>query len=365
MRDGHAETLVPRRGGSEARIDALRGGSAVMRRSRGVRAVIASRAMTLRTASVTLAAVLLAPAAARAQSGVESGWALDRFDTAPAGDGTFLAEHPRYARRWGWAAALTTEYAASPLTLRRQYADGHVVDTRVVSSMLVARLGASATFVGRVGVDFELPISLYQSGSEALLGTIVLAPSGASVGDTRLGARVRLFGRASRDPFSLHLGAWLWLPTGSRAGNTGDGAVRAEPRLIMAGSAGIFRWSVVGAVMFRREVDALNVAVGRELRITAAATFGLLDNKLRVGPEGYVVTPIRTLPDGSATAAFSSGQWGIEALLGAQLTLREGLHLGAGVGVGFQESVGVPAARLALSLTWRPASDGGDSGSSP
>lgn len=336
-----------------------------MRLERGVCAVIASRAMTLRTATVTLAALLLAPAAARAQATVESGWALDRFDTAPAGDGTFLAEHPRYARRWGWAAGLTMEYAAAPLTLQRQYADGHVVDSRVVASMLVAHLGASVTFVGRVGIDFELPISLYQAGSEALLGTIVLAPSGASVGDTRLGARVRLFGRASRDPFTMHLGAWMWLPTGSRSGNTGDGAVRVEPRLILAGAAGIFRWSVVGAVMFRRDFDALNVAIGRELRITAAATFGLLGNKLRVGPEAYVVTPIRSLPDGSATAAFSSGQWGIEALLGAQLAVHEGLYLGAAAGMGLQEAVGVPSARLALSLTWRPASDGGESAASP
>jgi OOP family OmpA-OmpF porin len=310
--------------------------------------------MKLRSASATVAALLLAPAAARAQSGVESGWALDRFDPAPQGDGTFLAEHPRYARRWGWAAGLTMEYAAAPLTLQRTYADTHSVDGRVIASMLVAHLGASVSFVGRVGVDFELPISLLQTGTEALLGTIVLNPSDASVGDARLGARVRLVGRATRDPISVHLGTWLWLPTGSRTGNTGDGAFRVEPRLILAGAAGIFRWSLTTSVMFRRSIDALNVAVGRELRFTAGASFALLRGRLRVGPEAYVVTPIRSLPDGTASAAFASGQWGMEALAGAQLALIDALSLGASVGFGIQDAVGVPSARVALSLTWRP-----------
>lgn len=325
-----------------------------------VRVVVASRAMTLRLACATFAAMLLAPSMAWAQATVESGWALDRFDPAPVGDGTLLAEHPRYARRWNLTAGLSVVHALSPLTLQRDYADTHVTASRVISAMLVAHLGASVSFLGRASVDFDLPVSLFQEGSQALLGTLVLAPSGASVGDTRLGARVRIIGRASRDPFSVHVGAWLWLPTGSREGNTGDGAARVEPRVILAGTGGIVRWSLVSALMFRRSIDALNIAIGRELRITAAMTFGFLDGRLRVGPEAYVVTPIRSLPSSTSSAAFATGQWGLEALVGAQFALRDGLSLGGGAGLGLQDAVGVPAARFALSVTWRPGGDAQD-----
>ncbi len=310
--------------------------------------------MSPRAAVAAALAALAVPSAARAQAAVERAWALDRFDPAPQGDGFLLAEHPRYARAWGLSAGVTMETAASPLVLQRQYADTHSERASVVSSMFVAHAGVSASFAGRAGVDFVLPVSLVQTGDDAALGTVVIAPtSGPSVGDARLGGRVRVVGRAGRDPFSLHVGAWVWLPTGSRAGNTGDGALRVEPRVIMAGAAGIVRWSFVTAVMFRPSVDALNVAVGTELRLTGAIGFDLLRGRLRVGPEAYVVTPIRSVPDGTASAAFADGQWGAEALVSAHYAVIDGLVMGAGVGAGFQRAVGVPAARFALSFTWR------------
>ena len=315
--------------------------------------------MTLRTACVALLALLSLPSIARAQSAVGSGWALDRFDPAPQGEGFLLAEHPRYARAWGLALGATLEVAAAPLVLQRQYADRHFEEIPIVSSMFVAHLGASASFAGRFGADFALPIALAQTGNEALLGTVVLAPaSGASVGDARLGGRVRIVGRAGVDAFSLHAGVWLWLPTGSRAGNTGDGALRVEPRIIAAGAVGIVRWSLTGGVRVRRAFDALNVVLGPELRLTAAVGVELLRGRLRVGPEAYLVSPLGKLPDGVSSAFFASGQWGLEALLGAHVALPGGLLVGVGGGVGFERSVGVPAARFALSFTWRgPAHD--------
>ncbi len=311
-------------------------------------------AVMLRTACVALLALLSLPSIARAQSGVESGWALDRFDPAPQGDGFLLAEHPRYARAWGLALGATLEVATAPLVLQRQYADRHFDELSVVSSMFVAHVGAATSFAGRFGVDLVLPVALAQAGTEALLGTVVLGPAaGAAVGDLRVGGRARIVGHAGRDPFSLHLGVWLWLPTGSREGNTGDGALRVEPRIIMAGAASIVRWSLTSGVMVRRAFDALNVALGPELRVTAAVGLELLRGRLRVGPEAYLVSPLGKLPDGVSSAFFASGQWGLEALLGAHVALPGGLLLGVGGGMGFERSVGVPAARFALSFAWR------------
>ncbi len=327
-------------------------------RTRPPRGACYGRTVSLRTVFASLACVIASvPLAASAQSTPERGWALDRYDPAPAGDRSLLAEHPRYARRWDAAASLTFELGTSTLRVQRTYADTHTDHVAVLSSMLVAQLNAAASFAGRVGVDVSLPISLAQDGSEALLGTIVLAPaSGVAAGDLRLGGRVRLVGFASRDPFSVHLGAWVWLPTGSRVNNTGDGVVRASPRVVLAGAAGVVRWSLTTSLMFRRPIDALNVAVGTELRFTGGVSFDVWQGRMRVGPEAYVVTPIRDVPEGAASAAFAQGQWGAELLLGAHVALPSGLSLDLGGGMGFDRGVGVPGARAALGVSWRGSS---------
>ncbi|MFO0604855.1 MAG: hypothetical protein U0324_16860 [Polyangiales bacterium] len=295
-----------------------------------------------------------APCLAAAQSSPALGWAIERHDPPPAGDGTLAVDHPRYARGWDLAGRVELGHAFTPLQLRRTYADTHVERRDVISGMTTATLDASASFAGRASVDFSLPVSLSQTGEAALLGVLVVAPAdGPVVGDARVGGRVRIVGRAGLEPFSLHVGAWLWFPTGSRRGNTTDGSVRFEPRLIAAGSAGVVRWSFVAGVRFRRDVEGLNLAVGHELHLRAGATAALFGNVLRVGPELTVVTPLVTLPDGTASAAFAAGQWGMEALLGAHVALGRGFTASAGGGFGVERGGGTPAGRALVSLTWR------------
>lgn len=297
---------------------------------------------------------MVLPTVSAAQGAPALGWALDRYDPSPAGDGMLVGEHPRYTRGWDLAGRVLVEHAFFPLQLRRVYADTHVDRRDVISGMTVVTLDASASFLGRASVDFLLPVSLHQSGEQALLGVVVVAPAGGPVvGDARIGGRVRILGRAANDPFSLHVGAWLWFPTGSRKGNTTDGSARFEPRVIAAGSAGILRWSFVTGLRLRRDVEGLNLAVGHELHLRAAATFALLRGLLRVGPEVQLVTPLVSLPDGTASAAFASGQWGMEALLGAHLALARGFSVSAGGGFGVERGGGTPAGRAIVSLTWR------------
>ena len=44
---------------------------------------------------------------------------------------------------------------------------------------------------------------------------------GAAVGDPRLGAFVRLYGQPDRDPFSLSLGGYVWIPIGANKDASG------------------------------------------------------------------------------------------------------------------------------------------------
>jgi hypothetical protein len=104
--------------------------------------------------------------------------------------------------------------------------------------------------------------------------------------------------------------------------------------------------------MFRRELDAANVAIGTELRLTGAAWFSLAAGRVWLGPEVYVVTPLRATVDGAGPAFFAPGQWGVEAMASGSWAMTSTLALGGALGMGFERAVGVPAARAVLSLTW-------------
>ncbi len=306
----------------------------------------------LAAAGVTALALAHAPVAA-AQTA--TGWALDRHEPAPAGDPFFAAEHPRYAEGFDLAAALTLSHAGSPLVFREALADGSTADTRVVAAMTAGHVGVAASFLERAGVSLSFPLSLAQSGTAWTDGAQTAGPAGSvAPGDLRAGLRFRVFGRAERDPVSLHVSAQMWFPSGDPARNTGDGAVRVEPRLVLAGRAGPLAWSAMLGFAFRPTATLGNVAVGRELRLTVGLGASLLHDRLFVGPEAWVVTHVGDAPAGNG-GLFADALWGGEALLGARVRVVDALVVGAGGGVGLERGFGIPAARALFTVAWSPA----------
>ena len=300
-------------------------------------------------------ALVLSGSTARAQHAPPRGWALDRFEPAPAGDPFFVAEHPGYAPARPLAAALTLSHALSPLVLRREYTDGSTRDDAIVSGMLTGHLSLAGSFLHRVGLHLSLPLSLAQLGAPDPTMATPLAPSpSVSAGDLRVGARVRVVGDSDRTPFSLHLGAVLWLPTGATDRNTGDGRDRFEARLALAGRIGVARWAFGVAFASRREIDVGSVRLGDALHFTAGLGASLLRGRLHVGIESAIETTVRALPSamGGGSAAFTRDAWGGEALLGARVHLRDALSLGAAAGFGFEQAGGTPAARFILSAQY-------------
>ena len=314
-----------------------------------------SRRSSLALAALpALGAALLAAPEARAQT--PSGWALNRYEPTPTGDVFFMAEHPWYSSTRYFAAGIVGDYAFNPLVLRQTLPSGETRSTDVISGMFVGHVGIAASFLDRVGLHLSLPISLLQDGTATTAPTVTLGPSSsAAVGDLRIGARVRLVGHADRDPISLHLGVMLWAPIGSRADNMGDEAIRVEPRLTLAGRGGPVRWSFGGGFTVRGDIDAENLAIGNELRLTAAVGIAADQGRLTIGPEAYVVTSIRDLTQGrSGSSAFSEGQWGGEAILGAHYTIADQVMVGLGGGVGLERGYGIPAGRLLFSVAYAP-----------
>jgi outer membrane protein OmpA-like peptidoglycan-associated protein len=302
-------------------------------------------------AALTVVAAGLAAAPAAWAQSTASGWALNRYEPSPVGDAFFLAEHPWYRETRLVAAGLTLDYAVDPLSVVVTRA-GQAPETRpVVAGMFTGHLGVAVAPLAWLSLHASLPVAFAQSGEASPIG--VGPAAGVAIGDLRAGVRVRILGHADRSPFSLHLGAVVFVPTGSAESNTGDGSVRVEPRLVMAGRASVLRWSVGAALQLRSNVTALNLAVGNELRFTAALGVALLQDRLHVGPEAYVFTSLGDLPGGGG-AAFAVKQWGAEALVGARYLIADTVQVGLAGGLGMQEGYGVPAARGIFSVAYAP-----------
>lgn len=308
-----------------------------------------------------LATIIIAPVTTHAQTVSRTGWALNRFEPAPMGDVFFTAEHPWYSSTRTFSVGLFGDYAIDPLVaqVRSTSASGAVSqqDVNAVRGMFVLHLGAQVSFLDRIGVHLSLPVSLSQSGDANPIPTASVGPAdGPAIGDIRAGVRVRLFGHADRDAFSIHLGANLWVPIGSRVDLTGDEGVRVEPRLTLAGRASLLRWSVGGGFLVRPTNEVINLAFGNELRFTGALGFTFANDRLTIGPEGYVVTTLRDLTEaqGGGSAAFAQNQWGGELLLGVHYLINDMILVGAGGGFGVEQGPGIPAGRVLFNVAYAP-----------
>ncbi|MBI5517961.1 MAG: OmpA family protein [Deltaproteobacteria bacterium] len=315
-----------------------------MKRDRFVRAVLGF---------VVGAASAMAPGVARAQS--SGGWALDRFQPTPYGDNFFLAEHPWYSSQRVFSVGAVVDFASNPLVLRRTFDDGRMDSVNVVSSMLVAHVGGAVSFADRVGLALSFPLSLSQAGERSTAGGVDFGPAGSlAPGDLQVGLRVRLFGQADSDAFSLHLGAQTFIPVGSRENNTGDGGLRLEPRLIAAGRGGPVRWAVnVGFQVRTQDIAASNLAVGNEFRASAALGFVADDGRFTIGPEAYLHSSVRELASGES-AFFQDGQFGAEVLGSVHYLIADTILLGAGAGPGIARGYGVPSFRGLFSVAYAP-----------
>jgi len=300
------------------------------------------------------------------ESGAQTrtGWALNRYEPSPMGDAFFLAEHPWYSRTRVFSVGLYGDYAINPLQLVRIDPSGVQQPAQDdITGMFVLHVGAQVSFLDRVGVHVSLPVSLLQSGASSGTTPAVGPADGPAIGDLRAGLRVRLFGHADKDPFSLHLGANVFVPIGERANNLGDEAVRVEPRLTLAGRGGPVRWSFGGSFQVRSNLDVSNLAFGNELRLTAALGVVLADERLMIGPEVYFFTPIREYSAAQVAAygntlgsspTFNSALSGGEVFLGASYLIADAFRIGAAGGPGFMQGPGVPTGRVVFNLAYAP-----------
>jgi OmpA-OmpF porin, OOP family len=194
----------------------------------------------------------------------------------------------------------------------------------------------------RVEVDIDLPFTLSQGGTTgSLLGTSVVAPSGATLNDVRVGGRVALLKQDGAVPAAA-LALSAWIPTGDAESFAGGGSARYAPSLIVGADYRRFLWSATLGGRFQKE--HVGQLLGSQVLGGAAVAFKW--QTLQIGPEVTLWASA-----GDRVSTLVQGGAGGEVLLGARYGLGPFL-LGAGGGPGVGQGVGTPTYRLFASLAW-------------
>lgn len=294
----------------------------------------------------SLLAVMVASLTSVAEA--HEGFGLNRFDPSERGSYWFSADSLDLRGQNRWALGVVADWAHEPLVLTDE--EGNSVAS-VIEDQFFVHAGLSVTLAERVRFGLNLPVLLYQEGSEVLGPTGTIRPSSdATIGELRLSADVRLFGELN-DPATLSLGARAYFPTGSRAAFTTDGVFSMLPQLQLAGRVSSFVYAARTGVRIRgREQNFGSEPIGSELVFGAALGVIALDDRLVVGPELWGSSVVS---DG-AEAFFGQSSTAFEGILGAHLDAVKGLRIGLGFGPGLTNGMGAPAVRYLASVEWVP-----------
>jgi OOP family OmpA-OmpF porin len=296
----------------------------------------------LAAVGVPIALALASVFASSNASAQATGFTANRYEPAEQGSDWF--ENDSLDIRGGFrpALGLTAEYAKDNVDLR---AADDSIQQRLVADQIFLHVGAALIFANRFRIGLSLPLALYQFG-EGGPGQLV-PPGAAAIGDLRVGADIRLFGEYG-DAITMAVGAQVWLPTGRADEFTGDGKVRVQPHLSIAGDLADIAYAIRLGYETRGISDPIagGYALGNELVGNFAIGGRIADKRLLLGPEFNIYS--------LATNAFHSQTTPAELLLGAHYRAGD-FKISAGVGAGVTEAYGSPGFRAILGLDWIPA----------
>ncbi len=290
--------------------------------------------------------LLVSAAPALAQ---ERGFRLHRYDGTSAGSWQFLVERPWYSGLRFGAVGVTADFSRNVLVPRLATGRGDL--TPIIGNALLGHVDLAGSLFDRVVLSGTLPITFLETGRTEPVSQV--GPlQGIGVGDPRVGAMVRLVGQADVDPFSLHLGADLWIPIGAQATHQGDTGFRLRPRVVMAGALGVGRWSFEGGFVFRQYASfgppGLGMTAASEAQGGLALGVSLFNDSLFIGPESQFAMQV------VGENALSINGMNLEVLGGAHLLIADTMLLGVAGGTGFLGAPGTPDLRAIARLSWAP-----------
>jgi OOP family OmpA-OmpF porin len=299
----------------------------------------------MRLSPLCLATLPVLLALTSSTNAAAEGFALSKFDPAPAGDPFFGVQSPYVYKDLRPSFVLIGDYAHAPLVLRRR--DGDEVG-RIVEDQMLLHANASIAVAQRVLFHVNVPFAVLNSGESPTAGTQTFAsPSGVALGDIRLGARLRLFGEF-RDPIGVAIATSVWVPTGDRDAYVGEGRARVLPSLIAGGRIADVIWSTSLGFALRPERRVLDTPSQNEATFGGGVALLTADDKLQIGPEIYGTTAV-----GNGRSMFGRSTTSAELLLGVKYRPGPwvvGLAGGPGLGV----ALGTPDVRIVGMVGYAP-----------
>jgi OmpA-OmpF porin, OOP family len=294
-----------------------------------------------------LSALGLAIAPTRASAQTE-GFSINRFDVSERGSDWFVGDALDLRGKVRPSIGFVLDYANKPLVLYGEQGEERAV---IVKDQFYGHFGASLVIAERLRLALNVPVAFITRGQSAdWLDRTIAADSGTTLGDLRVGADLRLFGRYG-GPATMALGAQVYVPTGQQTFFTGDGKVRLTPHLSLAGRISLFQYAVRAALNYRaQDVVITDVPSGTEVQFAAAAGLSLVDHSLLIGPELWGSTVVVN------NGAFQKETTPFEMLFGVHYRPRD-FRFGIGIGPGLSRGVGTPTMRVVGMFEWSPSVD--------
>ncbi|MEZ4229418.1 MAG: OmpA family protein [Polyangiaceae bacterium] len=277
----------------------------------------------------------------------DAGFALTQFDPSDRGSNWFALESLDFDGHLQAAIGVVGDWAYKPLVLYN--GDGDEVQA-VVEHQVFAHVGGSLTLWDDLKLGVNIPLAVVNSGeSGTTTNSSFSSKDGATIGDVRVGGDYRLLGKPG-DLLRLGLGVGVFLPTGSQERFTGDGSVKIQPRLGIAGDAGQMAYAARLSTNIRTEDQTLDGdTVGTEVGFAASVGVKLVEDKLLLGPEIYGTTGVS---DGDAF--FAKRTTPFEVIVGGHYQVAKDWTAGLGVGPGLTRGFGSPQVRVLASIEYRP-----------
>jgi outer membrane protein OmpA-like peptidoglycan-associated protein len=292
-------------------------------------------------------------AATTAHAQARLGFDVERYEPTPAGQWSFMVDHPWYTRSLKFAAlGVTLDYSHDALVFGTRDSAGNVTQTNeVVRHQLALHVDLAVSFLDRVSIAASLPIVLYEAGQTS----DGVSPLGnPAVGDPRVGLMLRLFGQPLDGAFSMNIGADVWIPVGAAGRHAGDSTVRALPKLVLSGLKHRVLWSFLAGFMYRKDSGIGVVAsgagntVGSELRFGFALAYADVVRRFSLGPEILAATVV------TGNFSFQKASSSLEVLLGLHYNIARVIEFGLAGGVGVLNEPGTPDARAIVRLAYSP-----------
>ena len=129
----------------------------------------------------------------------------------------------------------------------------------------------------------------------------------------------------------------VWAPVGTDASLGGDSRARVQPRLLLGGTAGRFRWALNLSLLFRGSASAGSITAANEAQLGIGLAYASRGGRFQVGPEVLLAT---ALEGGLRPSSVS-----IEALLGMQYAIAGQVRVGIAAGTGFFDLAGTSDVR--------------------